>query len=178
MNAFTDLSSAGLSRPCLPEGMTLSHVIELVERNARRINLGPARREVLLRLIRRTSPGDWTAPDRDPVCFCAQQDLAHELGITDRVLRNHELRLAARSRLPQATGSRQPRGPEEDDLIAFDPRDGDQCRYFGPRIRIPVSSCGSSSSMSRFSLTIGLLACNTSSMSGKPCAASGIPAIS
>ena len=80
--------------PCLPEGMTLSHVIELVERNARRINLGPARREVLLRLIRKTSPGDWTASDRDPVCFCAQQDLAHELGITDRALRNHEQGLA------------------------------------------------------------------------------------
>ena len=81
--------------PCLPQGMTLSHVIELVERNARRIQLGPARREVLLRLIRKTSPGDWTASDRDPVCFCAQQDLAHELGITDRALRNHEQGLAA-----------------------------------------------------------------------------------
>ncbi|SMO99092.1 helix-turn-helix domain-containing protein, partial [Paracoccus laeviglucosivorans] len=35
-----------------------------------------------------------TAPDRDPVCFCAQQDLAQELGISDRALRGHEKALA------------------------------------------------------------------------------------
>lgn len=78
------------SHPCLPAGMTLSHVIELLERVGRHIGLGARRREALLRMIRQTAPADWTASDRDPVCFRPQQDLAQDLGITDRAMRSHE----------------------------------------------------------------------------------------
>lgn len=80
-------------RPCLPEGITISHVIELIERHGPRWNLWPGRRNVLIRMIRRTSPADWLSADRDPVCYLAQQDLARELGITDRALRIHETEL-------------------------------------------------------------------------------------
>lgn len=82
------------ARPRLPAGMTLSHVIEVIERVGRHIGLGARRREALVRLIRHTAPVDWTSPDRDPVCFRAQQDLAQDLGITDRAMRAHEHALA------------------------------------------------------------------------------------
>ena len=82
------------THPCLPTGMTLSHVIELIERVGRHIGLGARRREALLRMIRQTAPTDWTASDRDPVCFRPQQDLAQDLGITDRAMRAHEHALA------------------------------------------------------------------------------------
>ncbi len=82
------------THPCLPTGMTLSHVIELIERVGRHIGLGARRREALLRMIRQTAPTDWTASDRDPVCFRPQQDLAQDLGITDRAMRAHEQALA------------------------------------------------------------------------------------
>ena len=81
--------------PVLPEGMTLSHVIELVERLARHLGLGAARRGVLLRMMRQTAPADWCDPHCDPVCFRAQQDLARDLGTSDRALRLHEKGLAA-----------------------------------------------------------------------------------
>ncbi|WP_246185009.1 replication initiation protein RepC [Paracoccus aestuariivivens] len=70
--------------------MTLSHIIELVERLARHLGLGAARRAVLLRMMRQTAPADWGDPGCDPVCFRAQQDLARDLGISDRTLRLHE----------------------------------------------------------------------------------------
>ncbi|WP_134681457.1 replication initiation protein RepC [Paracoccus ravus] len=81
---------ARVTHPVLPEGMTLSHVIELVERLARYLGLGAARRAVLLRMMRQTAPADWCDPGCDPVCFRAQQDLARDLGISDRTLRLHE----------------------------------------------------------------------------------------
>ncbi|WP_192338635.1 replication initiation protein RepC [Paracoccus sp. PAR01] len=81
--------------PVLPGGLTLSHVIELVERLARQLGLGAARRAVLLRLMRHTAPADWHDPGRDPVCFRAQQDIARDLDISDRTLRLHEKGLEA-----------------------------------------------------------------------------------
>ncbi len=85
------------ARPVLPEGITFNHLVELIERHARRaFGLGLARRDALLRMMRATSVSDWTDPDRDPVCFRAQQDLAAELGITDRALRGHERQLETR----------------------------------------------------------------------------------
>jgi replication initiation protein RepC len=85
------------SRPVLPDGITFSHLVELIERHARAaFGLGLARRDALLRMMRATSVHDWTDPHRDPVCFRAQQDLAAELGITDRALRSHERQLQAR----------------------------------------------------------------------------------
>ncbi|MDS9470230.1 replication initiation protein RepC [Paracoccus sp. MBLB3053] len=86
---------ARVTHPVLPEGMTLSHVIELVERLARHLGLGAARRAVLLRMMRQTAPADWCDPGCDPVCFRAQQDLARDLGISDRTLRLHEKGLEA-----------------------------------------------------------------------------------
>ncbi|MDT1064678.1 replication initiation protein RepC [Paracoccus sp. CPCC 101403] len=86
---------APMTRPVLPEGMSLSHVLELVERVARHLHLGAARCTVLLRMMRQTAPADWLDPNRDPVCYRAQQDLAQELGITDRMLRLHEKGLEA-----------------------------------------------------------------------------------
>jgi len=82
--------SVSAAHPVLPKGMTLSHLIELIERLARHLGLSGARRAVLLRMMRQTAPADWLDPGRDPVCFRAQQDLARELGITDRTLRLHE----------------------------------------------------------------------------------------
>ncbi|WP_299846299.1 replication initiation protein RepC [uncultured Paracoccus sp.] len=85
------------TRPVLPDGITFNHLVELIERHARRaFGLGLARRDALLRMMRATSVSDWTDPDRDPVCWRAQQDLAAELGITDRALRGHERQLQAR----------------------------------------------------------------------------------
>ncbi|MDS9469691.1 replication initiation protein RepC [Paracoccus sp. MBLB3053] len=81
--------------PVLPDGMTLGHVIELVERLARQLGLGAARRAVLLRMMRHTAPADWRDPGCDPVCFRAQQDLARDLGVSDRTLRLHEKGLEA-----------------------------------------------------------------------------------
>jgi len=86
---------ARVTHPVLPEGMTFSHVIELVERLARHLGLGAARRAVLLRMMRQTAPADWCDPGCDPVCFRAQQDLACDLGISDRTLRLHEKGLEA-----------------------------------------------------------------------------------
>lgn len=84
------------NHPCLPNGMTFNHVVELIERQARRaFGIGLARRDALLRMMRSTSTDDWVNPGRDPVCYRAQQDIAAELGITDRALRIHERALEA-----------------------------------------------------------------------------------
>lgn len=81
------------THPCLPTGMTLSHVIELIERVGRHIGLGARRREALLRMIRQTAPTG--GPIRPRSClFRPQQDLAQDLGITDRAMRAHEQALA------------------------------------------------------------------------------------
>ncbi len=90
MSRLAALAAEQPDHPCLPAGMTLSHVIELIERVARHIGLGAQRREALLRMIRQTAPGDWTDDATDPVCFRSQQDLAQDLGITDRAVRAHE----------------------------------------------------------------------------------------
>lgn len=90
MSKLAALAAEQPDHPCLPAGMTVSHVIELIERVARHIGLGAQRREALLRMIRQTAPSDWTEGTTDPVCFRSQQDLAQDLGITDRAVRAHE----------------------------------------------------------------------------------------
>lgn len=82
--------AASPTHPCLPQGMTISHVIELVDRVAGQLGFGGPRRAALLRMIRQTAPADWIDPSRDPVCYRPQQDLAQDLGITDRAMRAHE----------------------------------------------------------------------------------------
>lgn len=95
MSRFAALA-AQPSYPCLPDGMTFSHLVELIERHAgRAFGIGLARRDALLRMMRSTSVSDWTDPHRDPVCYRAQQDMAAEIGITDRALRAHERQLEA-----------------------------------------------------------------------------------
>lgn len=95
MSRFAALA-AQPTYPCLPDGMTFSHLVELIERHAgRAFGIGLARRNALLRMIRSTSVSDWTDPHRDPVCYRAQQDMAAEIGITDRALRVHERQLEA-----------------------------------------------------------------------------------
>lgn len=91
-----DTATARASRPVLPDALSFNHLVELIERHAcRAFGIGFARREALLRMMRSTAVKDWTDPGRDPVCFRAQQDLAAELGITDRALRAHERQLEA-----------------------------------------------------------------------------------
>lgn len=83
------------THPCLPNGITFGQVIELIERHGRAAwGLGLARRDALLRMMRSTTVSDWSDPARDPVCYRAQQDIAAEIGITDRALRAHERALA------------------------------------------------------------------------------------
>ncbi|REG28222.1 replication initiation protein RepC [Paracoccus versutus] len=95
MSRFAALA-AQPTYPCLPSGMTFGHLVELIERHARRaFGIGLARRDALLRMMRSTSVSDWTDPHRDPVCYRAQQDMAAEIGITDRALRAHERHLEA-----------------------------------------------------------------------------------
>lgn len=88
MSRLAALAAEDPHHPCLPCGMTLSHVIELIERVARHVGLGAQRREALLRMMRQTAPSDWTDSATDPVCFRSQQDLAQDLGITDRAVRS------------------------------------------------------------------------------------------
>lgn len=98
--------AARQDHPCLPSGMTFNHVVELIERHARRaFGLGLARRDALLRMMRATSTDDWTNHGRDPVCYRAQQDIAAELGISDRALRIHERALEAIGLIEIDTGA-------------------------------------------------------------------------
>lgn len=91
MSISTASRAARQDHPCLPDGMGFNHVVELIERHARRVfGIGLARRDALMRMMRSTSTDDWINPGRDPVCYRAQQDIAAELGITDRALRIHE----------------------------------------------------------------------------------------
>lgn len=79
--------------PCLPNGLSLGRVIELIERVGRRFGLGAPREKALIRLIRSTAARDWTETSHDPVCYRRQTDLAKELGITERAMRAHEVQL-------------------------------------------------------------------------------------
>lgn len=86
--------AASPTHPCLPHGMTVSHVIELIDRVAGHLGFGGPRRAAFLRMIRSTAPADWSDPARDPVCYRQQLDLAQDLGITDRAVRAHERAIA------------------------------------------------------------------------------------
>lgn len=90
MSSFAARAASPTHHPCLPQGMTISHVIELIDRVAGQLGFGGPRRAALLRMIRQTAPADWLDPSRDPVCYRPQQDLAQDLGITDRAMRAHE----------------------------------------------------------------------------------------
>lgn len=91
--------------PCLPEGLSLGGLIELIERIGRRCGLGAPREKALIRMIRSTASRDWTEADHDPVCYRRQTDLAKELGITERAMRAHEAALERLGFLRIETGA-------------------------------------------------------------------------
>ena len=80
-------------RPVLPGTLKRGDVEGLLVDLRSTLGLSPARLDVLLAMIRRTRPSDWTDPGVDAVCFVQQQQLALDLGKTARALRYDEAAL-------------------------------------------------------------------------------------
>ena len=91
----------GVSQPRLP----FWQIYQLIEDVGPLIRIGRPRLAAFLRMMRNTSPRDWTDPRRVPVCFMQQQDLADTLGITPRALRQHEVALRDLGLITIDTGS-------------------------------------------------------------------------
>lgn len=79
--------------PVLPGTLKRGDVEGLLVDLRSALGLSPARLDVLLAMIRRTRPSDWTDTGADAVCYVQQQQLAMDLGKSARALRYDEAAL-------------------------------------------------------------------------------------
>lgn len=80
--------------PTLPTGMQRGQVEQLLVELAPAIGLSGRRLQALLLMIAQTRPSDWVRPDREPVCYMAQTEIARLLGKTERAVRADEAALS------------------------------------------------------------------------------------
>ena len=76
--------------PTLPQGHQRFSVEQLLIELAPALGLRGGRLHALLYMMKQTSPGDWTNPDREPVYFVPQDQTAEALNKTRRALYNDE----------------------------------------------------------------------------------------
>lgn len=80
--------------PALPTGMQRGQVEALLVELAPAIGLSGRRLQALLLMMVQTRPSDWVRPDREPVCYMAQTEIARLLGKTERAVRADEAALS------------------------------------------------------------------------------------
>ena len=85
------------AHPVLPVGVFFDQIKQIIAMPAvrHRLGLSRARQEALIAMMSCTSPADWQSPDRSPVCFRPQCDLARDLGKTTRAVHADEKALEA-----------------------------------------------------------------------------------
>ncbi len=76
--------------PTLPVDMQRGDVERLIRRVGPQIGLSPGRLAVLLAMMDETRPSDWIRPDREPVCFAMQINIARICGQSTRSVRRTE----------------------------------------------------------------------------------------
>ncbi|WP_298571803.1 replication initiation protein RepC [uncultured Aliiroseovarius sp.] len=99
--------------PTLPQGHQRFSVEQLLIELAPALGLRGARLHALLYMMKQTAPGDWTAPDREPVFFAPQDQTAEALNKTRRALYDDEAALEAAGLIEKrvkGNGSRSPFG--------------------------------------------------------------------
>ena len=99
--------------PTLPQGHQRFSVEQLLIELAPALGLRGGRLHALLYMMKQTSPGDWTNPDREPVYFVPQDQTAEALNKTRRALYNDESALEAAGLVEKrvrSNGSRSPFG--------------------------------------------------------------------
>ena len=99
--------------PSLPQGHQRFSVEQLLIELAPALGLRSSRLHALLYMMKQTAPGDWTAPDREPVFFAPQDQTAEALNKTRRALYDDEAALEAAGLIEKrvkGNGSRSPFG--------------------------------------------------------------------
>ncbi|MGH1416316.1 MAG: replication initiation protein RepC [Pelagimonas sp.] len=99
--------------PSLPQGHQRFSVEQLLIELAPALGLRSSRLHALLYMMKQTAPGDWTAPDREPVFFAPQDQTAEALSKTRRALYDDEAALEAAGLIEKrvkGNGSRSPFG--------------------------------------------------------------------
>lgn len=81
--------------PILTEGLQRDSFLVLIEAARPILNIGRGALCTLRAHARHTRPRDWTNPDREPVCYKRQSDIATEIGADERTVRRHERALEA-----------------------------------------------------------------------------------
>jgi replication initiation protein RepC len=96
--------------PSLPSGLQRGDIERMLTVLSADLGLSGARLRALLVMMQATRPSDWTAPDRDAVCYMRQQQIAARLGITPRALRAHEVALETAGLIARQFGADGSRG--------------------------------------------------------------------
>ena len=107
--------------PVLPGTMQRSELDGLLRSVKRALGVSRQALDLLMHMIDKTRPRDWTSPDREPVCYAAQFNTAAEADLDPRTVRYHEVKLAKAGlieRRTMANGSRRKHG---DHGIVFTP---------------------------------------------------------
>ena len=78
------------SFPVLTGGLQRDSFLVLIEAARPILNIGRGALCTLRAHARHTRPRDWTDPDREPVCYKRQSDIAAEVGADERTVRRHE----------------------------------------------------------------------------------------
>ena len=81
--------------PALTDGLQRDSFLVLIEAARPILNIGRGALCTLRAHARHTRPRDWTSPDREPVCYKRQGDIAAEIGADERTVRRHERALEA-----------------------------------------------------------------------------------
>ncbi len=81
--------------PKLTDGLQRDSFLVLIEAARPILNIGRGALCTLRAHARHTRPRDWTSPDREPVCYKRQIDIAAEIGADERTVRRHERALEA-----------------------------------------------------------------------------------
>lgn len=84
------------SYPVLPENMFRGQLEGLLLDVSQFIGMSDSLLKSLLAMLRETRPSDWTDPNREPMCFAMQQNIAFVLGKDARSVRRDEETLEKR----------------------------------------------------------------------------------
>ena len=107
--------------PVLPGTMQRSELDSLLRSVKRALGVSRQALDLLMHMIDRTRPRDWTSPDREPVCYAAQFNMAAETDLDPRTVRHHEAKLAKAGLIERRTMANGARRKSGDHGIVFTP---------------------------------------------------------
>lgn len=107
--------------PVLPGSMQRSELDSLLRSVKRALGVSRQALDLLMYMIDKTRPRDWTSPDREPVCYAAQFNTAAEADLDPRTVRYHEAKLAKAGLIERRTMANGGRRKYGDHGIVFTP---------------------------------------------------------